>query len=130
MLPKSIESVTAIHGILRAGAAYVPVDASAPAARGAGILSDAWVKAVIVHAPLAAKLREAWPGPGPLPRLIVVGDPTEDVGSVARWGDILADDAPEPAPTPRDPDDTAYILYTSGSTGRPKGVTLSHANAY
>src|SRR5690348_13676452 len=43
-LPKSVEAVAAIHGILRAGAAYVPVDAAAPVARGAGIFASGGVK--------------------------------------------------------------------------------------
>src|SRR6185312_9063644 len=47
-LPKSLETVAAIHGILRVGAAYVPVDPTAPALRGAGILDDAGVKAAVV----------------------------------------------------------------------------------
>jgi len=127
-LPKSIEAVAAIHGVLQAGAAYVPVDPFAPAKRGVGILFDAGVKAAIVAAPLARAVRDAWPCHGPQPRLIVVGndsDPTD-----ATWSDVLADDAPTPLAPPRVADDPAYILYTSGSTGRPKGVTLSHANAF
>src|SRR5690242_7909223 len=74
MLPKSLEAVAAIHGILRTGAAYVPVDPTAPAIRGAGIFADCAVRAVIVSASLAPTLRSAWPGPGPLPRMVVVGD--------------------------------------------------------
>src|SRR5438128_2191608 len=68
-LPKGIEAVAAVHGVLRSGAAYVPVDPTAPALRGAGILADGVVKAVVVAAGLAAALRQHWPGPGPAPRL-------------------------------------------------------------
>jgi amino acid adenylation domain-containing protein len=128
-LSKGIEAVAAIHGILRAGAAYVPVDPTAPALRGAGIFADGRVKAVIVAERLAAELRRSWPGPGPMPRLIVVGSgplgPTD-----AAWDEVMADDAPTPLPPPREADDLAYVLYTSGSTGKPKGVMLSHANAF
>ena len=130
-LPKSIEAVAAIHGVLRAGAAYVPVDPTAPAIRGANILADAGAKAAVVAAPLTKALRDAWPGPGPLPRRIVVGDRVEGLGpGDAAWDEVLGDDAPSPLPPHRTPDDLAYILYTSGSTGRPKGVALSHANAF
>jgi amino acid adenylation domain-containing protein len=130
-LPKSIEAVAAIHGILRSGAAYVPVDPTAPAVRGAGILADAGVKAVILAAPLAQPLRDAWPAPGPLPRWIVVGEEFEGLGpDDAIWSEVLDDDAPSPLPPHCEPGDLAYILYTSGSTGRPKGVALSHANAF
>jgi amino acid adenylation domain-containing protein len=130
-LPKSIEAVAAIHGALKAGAAYVPVDPTAPPTRGAGILADAGAKAAVVADSLANPLRDAWPASGPLPRLIVVGDGAAGLGPEgAAWGEVLADDAPSPLPPHRTAGDLAYILYTSGSTGRPKGVALSHANAF
>jgi amino acid adenylation domain-containing protein len=145
-LPKSLEAVTAIHGILRAGATYVPADPTGPPARAAAILAAAGVKAAMVSAGLAPALRAAWPGGGRPPRLILIGDeaaphrdaddplhPTAPVPPVvagdAPWPEVIGDDAPSPLPPPRAEDDLAYILFTSGSTGRPKGVMLSHANA-
>ncbi len=130
LLPKSVESVAAIHGILRSGAAYVPADPTAPPLRAAGIFADAIVKAVVVGSSLAAGLRQAWAGLGPLPRLIIVGDNDAAEAADAQWDEIQADDAPSPLPPARCGDDLAYILFTSGSTGRPKGVMLSHTNAF
>jgi amino acid adenylation domain-containing protein len=137
-LPKSLEAVSAIHGILRTGASYVPVDPTGPAVRAASILEASGVKAAVVAAELAPALRRAWAGQGPLPRLILVdGDSARDSEPAsamppgdASWADVLADDAPSPLLPPRDADDLAYILFTSGSTGKPKGVMLSHRNAF
>ena len=140
-LPKGFEAVASLHGIIRAGAAYVPVDPGAPTLRGAGILADAGVKAIVVLEEYAAELREHWPETGPRPRFVVVqgdgpapdhhGAATKIRGPLdARWESILDDHAPAPLAPAFDSDDLAYILYTSGSTGKPKGVMLSHRNAF
>ena len=141
-LPKGFEAVAGLHGILRAGAAYVPVDPTAPVLRGAGILADAGVKAVLVLEEFAAELRSHWPATGVPPRFVVVhgadgGPHAAACGSTkvrgpldVRWEMVLADPAPAPLIPSGSADDLAYILYTSGSTGKPKGVMLSHRNAF
>src|SRR5690349_830982 len=113
-LPKSLEAVASIHGILRAGAAYVPVDAGAPVARGAGIFAGCGVKVIVAEAGLAQGLRGAWPGPGPAPRVVAVGEPPELAPADAAWDDVMSDTAPTPLPPVRHRDDLAYVLYTSG----------------
>lgn len=116
-LGKSIASLASIFGILKAGAAYVPVDSAAPALRNACIFSDCSVRFVISRDPRGTGL----PGQSnavPFPD----GDAfTKDLFLVpGQPATVAAADAPG---------NLAYILYTSGSTGKPKGVMLTHANA-
>lgn len=128
-LHKSIESVATIFGALKAGAAYVPVDAESPAARAAYILNDCEVKVVVTERELESQLVEALDSLGAAPRMLVL-DP-----QVSRPMEELLDKLQQSQPAASvasvatSADDIAYILYTSGSTGRPKGVVLSHGNA-
>jgi amino acid adenylation domain-containing protein len=121
--------VAAIYGALKAGAAYVPVDPTAPPARNAYILQNCAVKALVMERRFDAKLRPELEQLGPVPQLILI----DDAGAGAGLRRALDEaDAAGVAPAietarPR-PSDLAYILYTSGSTGKPKGVMLSHEN--
>jgi len=129
-LPKTIDGVAAIFGILKAGAAYVPLDPTGPASRAALILSDCGVAAVFVSAALEAALAAEAARLGAEPRWLAVDEPGGGRGIAALLErEAQRDPAPAaPSHAPR-PDEPAYILYTSGSTGRPKGVVLSHRNA-
>ncbi len=127
---KSIDAVASIFGILKCGAAYVPVDAGAPVARNAYILSDCSVKAVLLEDHFADALMAPLGERGPFPRLLTI-----DREGVERDGQPLEqalnrENTNSPFPVTEtvfaNPDDLAYILYTSGSTGKPKGVMLSH----
>lgn len=128
-LRKSIDSVASIFGILKAGAAYVPVDPGAPAARNAYIFGDCTVKAIIIENQFVDKLRAEFSNRDEPPNLIVL----DGVGR----GDCLksaleradGDTSTSPASFELSNESLSYILYTSGSTGRPKGVMLSHQNA-
>jgi amino acid adenylation domain-containing protein len=129
-LTKSIDAVVAMYGIMKAGAAYVPVDPNAPASRDAYILNDCRVSAVVVERKFVAELNRELQalGAGLPPDLVVDG-----TGGGRPLADALAnlqsgDSAPKSATVATDLDDLAYILYTSGSTGRPKGVMLTHEN--
>ncbi|MCK0103943.1 amino acid adenylation domain-containing protein [Pseudohalocynthiibacter sp. F2068] len=113
---KSIDTVGAIFGILRAGAVYVPVDPTAPIARSSSIFTDCEVQVVLADTdkatPLATEMAE-------------LGFPvTASDIEVSGFSALLANNSTSPGDR-----DLAYILYTSGSTGKPKGVTHSHTSA-
>lgn len=129
-LRKSADGFASIFGILKAGAAYVPVDPTAPVTRNAYIHNNCAVAAAIVERRFEQQYREEIGKLGPVPPLIVL----EDVGAgrgLERALIQLDEDMPAlpQRPALSAPGDLAYILYTSGSTGKPKGVMLSHGNA-
>ncbi|QRO01833.1 amino acid adenylation domain-containing protein [Archangium violaceum] len=108
---KGPEQVIAALAILRAGAAYLPLDPSLPTERLHGLIEEAWVELVLTQSHLDTSLR--WPE-GPR-RLAVDRDERLDV--------------PERALPELQGNDLAYVIYTSGSTGRPKGVMIDHRGA-
>jgi amino acid adenylation domain-containing protein len=129
-LPKSADAVATLFGVLQAGAAYVPVDPTAPASRNAYIFENCGVKALVVDAKRAAEHEEEFRKTGFAPVLIPVEGTGGGLALQKALDRLDADDlAPKSAPPASDPSHLAYILYTSGSTGRPKGVMLSHKNA-
>jgi amino acid adenylation domain-containing protein len=107
-----VAAVVAALGVLKAGAAYLPIDPDGPPDRTTGVLADASARVVICadDAPLA-------PGPWRMVRMNGGGELVHAAPSATRAnaaGSSL--------------DDLAYVIYTSGSTGRPKGVQATHAN--
>jgi amino acid adenylation domain-containing protein/non-ribosomal peptide synthase protein (TIGR01720 family) len=104
-LGRSPSLLIAVLAVLKAGAAYVPIDSTNPRERIRSILEDAGVRLVIAE---PGELE--WLAAGKV-RVECV-DPRES-----------AESAP---PSDSDPDSLAYVIYTSGSTGRPKGVMVSH----
>ena len=109
-MERSFDWIVAALGILRAGAAYVPLDSAWPDSRLRFAISDSGAKALVARAPL-------------LDRLHVEAhaiDPCRDSAAIAA--------APALACRPVRQESLAYVIYTSGSTGVPKGVEITHAN--
>jgi non-ribosomal peptide synthetase-like protein len=116
-LTKSCHLFASLLGILKAGAAYVPVDPSFPKDRIQTIFADSEVRAVITESQLVANLT-----PGESATVLLVD---RDQGEIAQQPSArLAADQ-----IGIKPDDLCYVIYTSGSTGRPKGVMIAHRNA-
>ncbi|MEM9305473.1 MAG: amino acid adenylation domain-containing protein, partial [Pseudomonadota bacterium] len=104
-LPRSIDLVVAWLAVLKAGAAYLPLDPDYPADRLRFMLNDAGVRVLLTVSETAL--------PGAAARV--------DLDRISI--DDLPDDNPAAAVRP---DNLAYLIYTSGSTGRPKGALIAH----
>jgi amino acid adenylation domain-containing protein len=127
---KSADAVASIFGIMKAGAAYVPADPTAPASRNAFIFHNCAVKVLIVETRLEEGLLQQFNQIGFAPKLIVLNGVGAGVPLTKALDQLDAVDRALPVSSAvPDPSQLAYILYTSGSTGRPKGVMLSHRHA-
>jgi L-proline---[L-prolyl-carrier protein] ligase len=129
-LHKSIDALASVLGILKTGAAYVPVDPGAPPSRNAYILSDCQVKTVIIEDCFVKDLTAEWKAGEDNPRFLIL----EHTGG-GKYIKEMLDQAQASIPISSGKsvspslDDLAYILYTSGSTGKPKGVMLTNRAA-
>ena len=108
-LRRSVEMIVGLLGILKAGAAYVPVDSSQPEQRGAFMLADSAVKFVFVQE------GDQWAVPDGVHRVCLDRD----------WHHISKEEEQNPLAQVGG-ENLAYVMYTSGSTGQPKGVLIPH----
>ncbi|SPB17997.1 non-ribosomal peptide synthetase [Caballeronia novacaledonica] len=107
---RSVDMIVALFGVLKAGAAYVPLDPAYPVARLAHMIEDSGIALLLTQHALRPNL--------PLPDASNVVEMETIEASPMQSGDPLA--------TPH-AQQLAYVIYTSGSTGKPKGVGISHA---
>jgi amino acid adenylation domain-containing protein len=110
-LERSLETVVAILGTLKAGAAYLPLEVTLPRERLRFLLGDARPRLVVADAAGRAAL------PAAASTVVAIGEPHQERAAVS---------ARRPAQTAVTPAWPAYVMYTSGSTGRPKGVAVGH----
>lgn len=111
-LDRSIDLLTGVYGILKAGAAYVPLDPAYPADRLALMVEDARCPILLTQRGLLHRL------PPHHAKVVCIDT---DWGSIEREADGDLDGGAHG-------DNLSYVIYTSGSTGRPKGVMVEHRN--
>ena len=112
LMERSIEMMVGILGILKAGAAYLPLNTDHPAARLSHQLSDAAAAVLVTETKLAAELPEFES------RVLCLDRERDQIESAPVSN-------PDPVATT---EDLVYVIYTSGSTGVPKGVAVRHRN--
>ena len=107
MVERSFAMIIGILGIVKAGAAYLPISPDNPPERIDYMLKDGAVKVLLVQNKTASKI--AFEG-----RIVNLDDPDVYRGPTANPVNL------------NKPQDLAYVIYTSGSTGKPKGVMIEH----
>lgn len=113
-MDRSPEMIIGILGILKTGAAYVPLDPNYPVDRINYILHDAGVKFLVTKEELLNKLTSA----------------PENVVCLDKDKSVISAFSRENPDTPASYENAAYVIYTSGSTGKPKGVVVTHFGTF
>ena len=125
-MPRCLESAVAVYGILKAGAAYVPIDPRMPTGGLAHLTEDCGITHLVADSSRASALERLAARPSTV-RVVVGPDAGGEAPWVTRsWAELdgyPGGAAPDIAVTS---DDLAYIMYSSGSTGRPKGIMHTH----
>ncbi|MDH3704659.1 MAG: amino acid adenylation domain-containing protein [Acidimicrobiia bacterium] len=127
LLYKSTRTVVAVHAVLRCGAAYVPLDASAPTSAVAAVVDDCGVEVVITDEPSSRHIATL-AAQAPSLRAVLGADDDALGASGLVGAGWASDDVIDEGDGPQ-VDDLAYVMYTSGSTGRPKGIMHTHRSA-
>jgi amino acid adenylation domain-containing protein len=109
-MPRGLDLIIGILGILKSGSAYVPLDPNYPAERVEYMLTDSAAPLLVIQKSLAERI------------------PNYNGQLVESWEEICAENEENPRRSTV-PENPAYVIYTSGSTGTPKGVVIRHGSA-
>lgn len=126
-MPRCVESALAVYGVLRAGAAFVPIDPQIPVNGLEQLLTSCGIRTLISHERARQELDEVVRRGGGPRGVIGIDQPIQGVRHYP-WSELSrypGESAPHGSGTELD---MAYIMFSSGSTGRPKGIVHTHAS--
>jgi amino acid adenylation domain-containing protein len=122
---KCLEMPLAVHGIMKMGAAYVPIDPAAPAARLKFIIQNCGIRALVTQPSKLKIISEIIAETGLECLIGVDGLKGHSIRAVS-WQEVSTASEQKLDRGPTTEQDLAYIMYTSGSTGEPKGIMHTH----
>ncbi|WP_298553756.1 amino acid adenylation domain-containing protein [uncultured Algibacter sp.] len=127
LMPRCLETAIAVYGILKSGAAYVPIDPFVPIERANFLIENCGIKYLITIPKQFKKIKKLLSEKNNLESIIGVSE-IDTIKSFS-WEAIFNSSLENYKPVNILGEDLSYILYTSGSTGTPKGIMHTHNSA-
>ena len=124
-MPRCVETAVAVYGIMKAGAAYVPLDPHAPVDTLRDVIASCKPRCLVTSGMKSKRLGQL-ASSCPQLEAVIGSEPVADSSRWVSWDDVAAFSAEASASRHVGEHDLAYVMFTSGSTGKPKGIMHTH----